>query len=191
MREKGMRSFHPIVAKFYVTSIDEKYLAYVFGTYEIFLEGMKQASGNTSICTVSSEENEGFDIVMEEYPELNLKRIMKHGYYLANEGYPEKSVVGLAANTAKNILGILDGHGLTIRISSNNRQLRQMFYDRVIKFNKDMDTDVEFDFDEYDLNVHIRETTYNNGHYVIVWTEGEEMSLTDILEPKEVIIRKK
>jgi len=158
------------VAKLLVNPDSYKMLLYILPKYDLYLQSLQpitlrplQPQGTRiyfrspslmHIATVRTQNTDNVVNFILSEPRFKASRIFKHGFYKSLE---EDKIIGLVANTAKNMLGLEDLVGNPIfRITSLNKELRDLFYRMAVKFNEEDNFGCGFDYDKYDYTLDIR-----------------------------------
>ncbi len=89
---------------------------------------------------------------IQECPEFRAYRIFKHGTNFS--GIEKKNVIGIICETTKNMLHLYPGK--TFNISSKNKELRKLFYEKAVQINEEDKLGCLFDYDKYDYTLEIR-----------------------------------
>ena len=157
------------LSKLLITNIGSyKLLLYKLPQYQLYLQSLrpiltvyKRSPGGPKLFYESNtphiaavravDESYVIDFIRKE-KDLQAMKIFKHGMYFRN--FSADCVGGLAKNTVKNMMGLKQGK--IFRISSANKELRDLFYKNAIQINEEDNFGCEFDYDIYDYTLEIR-----------------------------------
>ncbi len=89
---------------------------------------------------------------IQECPEFQASRIFKHGMYF--HSLAKEHVIGIVCEATKNMLHLYPRK--TFYITSKDKKLRQIFYEKAVEINEEDDLGCSFDYDEYDYTLEIR-----------------------------------
>ncbi len=170
------------VAKLLITNIDFKLLLYTLPQYGLYVQSLIpvpicykdqiqefpiryvdedqfedvklrfEDSKLPYIVTVRSENISRVVEFIQECPEFRAYRIFKHGMNF--RGIAKKNVIGIVCEVTKNMLHLYPGK--TFYISSKDKKLRQIFYEKAVEINEEDNLGCSFDYDEYDYTLEIR-----------------------------------
>lgn len=174
------------VAKLLVTNIDYKMIFFKLGMHGIYVQSLtpipicypskpRHMPRNSvqynfadakmpHILTVRSKDPKAFARFIQSEPEFQASRIFKSGLYF--NSLKKEHVIGLVCDTIKNMLCLkkftlmpvrgLFSRAITFRIKSDNRALRNMFYEKAVEINESDKLGHYFDHDVYDYTLWIR-----------------------------------
>jgi len=161
------------VAKLLITNMNYKMLLYYLPQYDLYVEkvspipvvyskrphglGFHLQTGDPKQPHIVSVRAKPECMVMvaefiRERPEFRAYRIFKHG--LNFRGLEKKDLIGIICETTKNMLHLYPGK--TFYITSKNKELRQLFYEKAVQINEEDNLGCSFDYDEYDYALDIR-----------------------------------
>lgn len=159
------------VAKLLVTKMNYKLLLFHLPQYGLYVEkispipvvhpktphglGFHLQTGDPKhphIVSVRSEELSRIAEFIQECPEFQAYRIFKHGMNFRD--IAKKNVIGLVCETTKNMLHLYPGK--TFYVTSKNKKLRDIFYEKAVEINEEDNLGCSFDYDEYDYTLEIR-----------------------------------
>ena len=159
------------VAKLLITSMNYKLLLFHLPQYGLYVEkispipvvypriphglGFHLQTGDPRqphVVSVRSEDISRVAEFIKECPEFRAYRIFKHG--LNFRALEKKNVIGIICESTKNMLHLYPGK--TFYITSKNKKLRQLFYEKAVQINEEDDLGCSFDYDEYDYTLEIR-----------------------------------
>ncbi len=104
------------------------------------------------IVTVRTEDTSRVAEFVQKCPEFRAYRIFKHGMNFRD--IAKKNVIGLVCETTKNMLHLYPGK--TFYITSKDKKLRDIFYEKAVEINEEDNLGCSFDYDEYDYTLEIR-----------------------------------
>jgi len=157
--------------------VDKNYLMYLLGTHNIYVETIreiqvdKEELNNPSIAKIHFEKDSDVTEFLEKEG-IKGYRIFKSAKF-KNKPTKPKALFGA---TAMNVLGLLRGH--TIRIKSENKEYRKVFYDCCVADNKKYKLGVKFDFEIYDVEIDIKEYKASDYTFIVIIAHG----LKELLE---------
>jgi hypothetical protein len=150
------------VSKILVTAnANPNYLAYKLGKMGIYVHSFKtiltdlkkNADDMPMLLDVRSPDTLDVQDFVVGNPEFKAYKIFKHG-----DGFKDtEDVVGLAANTMKNLLNMekfVDP--TTFYIDSDSQSLRNLFYNMAVRINDEDNCGHSFDFETYDYRLIIK-----------------------------------
>ncbi len=156
-------------AKLLVTKMDAKMLLYTLPRYGLYIQSLipipicyedrtqefaiRFADAKLPyIVTVRTEDTSRIAEFIREHPEFRAYRIFKHGVNFS--ALEKKNMIGIVCETTKNMLHLYPGK--TFYIASNNKKLREIFYEKAVQINEEDELGCSFDYDEYDYTLEIR-----------------------------------
>ncbi len=157
------------VAKLLITNMDFKLLLYTLPQYGLYVQALTPIPicytdrtqefhirfGDTNLpylVSVRSEDTSRVADFIREHPKFRAFRIFKHGMNF--RGLEKRNMIGIACETTKNMLHLHSGK--TFYITSENKKLRQIFYEKAVQINEEDKLGCSFDYDEYDYALDIR-----------------------------------
>ena len=182
-------------AKLLITRMSHKTLFFLLPQYGLYVDSAflipkayrKQPQGigyhlrignprEPHIVTVKSKDISRVADFIREHPEFQAYRIFKHGTNF--KGLKIRNMIGIVCETTKNMLHLYPGK--TFRILSDNKTLRQLFYEKAMVINQQDDLGCSFDYENYDYTLDIRAyKRYREGKFfrwaVVTILYGEDL----------------
>jgi hypothetical protein len=162
--------------KFLVMSSDRNYLSYLFGQYGIYVGKIQPIMsgsklGAPTIATI--RYNDGMDIGIASM-DLNeadfyCQRVFKSEMTKIERKDRIDKFLGYCA---KNLVYLVPN--MTIKISSNNIDLRSRFYRMAFDANITEGTRCHFDYDDFDIEFTIKEYVSGDKYWIVTFIEGLE-----------------
>jgi len=157
------------VAKLLVTAMDYKTFLYTAPQYGLYIQSLIpipicyedraqefpirfEDTRLPYIVTVRTQDMSRVADFIQEHKEFQMYRIFKHSF--AYQNLDKDNVIGLVCETTKNMLHLFPGK--TFCIKSDNKELRQLFYEKAVDINEEDGLGCSFDYDEYDYTLDIR-----------------------------------
>jgi hypothetical protein len=173
------------VSKILVTAnANFNYLAFKLGRRDIYIYNVKTLETDPNknalalpmLVETRSKRTVDTQLFVVEEKQFKAYKIFKHG----NGFLKDKDVVGLAANTMKNVLNMFNSPK-TFYIDSDSKDLRDIFYNIGVRINEEDQTGHNFDFEIYDYRLIIKKYNIINHYYdfcdfsVFTCLTGKEM----------------
>ncbi len=157
------------MAKLLVTRMNSyKMFLYSAGAYGVYVQSLRPANrfiespvgvkyhfGSTKdphVVVVRSKTMDNIHTFIQTQPQFGIMKIFKHG--LNFKSLEEDVVKGFASTNVINMMGLLKG--AIFNIQSNNKGLRDLFYQKAVEHNAEHGFDCRFDYDEYDFELLIK-----------------------------------
>lgn len=158
---------------------DPRVTAWKLGNFGIFQETHRVLKGNPnqilddSPSLVTVLYNELKDILgFVKDSELKSIRVFKTGSYKSN-----KIPIGFLYTAAKNLLALFaetKKKKICFRISSEDRELRQKFYEIAMEINDEFNYGHTFDYDEYDIDFVLKIFKDDNKKLLVTYFYGNK-----------------
>jgi hypothetical protein len=152
------------ITKYLVNTNHERYLSYLFGLYGFYVESVKP------IKTTGSVVNRPSLVTVRYYDDFQLKdlaslndnqiclirtiRVFKSECLkLENKDKIDRFIY----SCAKNALHLVNAKDMLYIDCKDNKALQKRFYDIFARVNKEEKTNIEFDYDQFDVKFTIKE----------------------------------
>jgi hypothetical protein len=176
-----MENFIPKeITRFFIThkadgvqDISKSFISYYLGKHGVFVSDIKKVS-ESFIATVKYDNDKQIEPLYEKdtHP-IKIRRIFKTAFYNDSEKF-ESQVIGLFAETAANLLGLLNGKKAVVGIKMEPHQfteLKTKFLDLAMKYRDEKKFDVLFDPKGANIFLKIRKVQDGNKTGVVIWLE--------------------
>jgi hypothetical protein len=183
------KPYFPEVTKLYMSAtkgedrqLTDRYIGYLLGIDGVYPEEIKYVSSNVAIVLVSYNDIYDVEDFIYHTSEVNPKQIFKHGKFTDLDS---GGVKWFSHTCMNNFIGLINGGKYTVRIDSDSRRMRTLFYQSGLKAVEEQKADVTFDYDEYDMTFYIKKGVHNERIWLFTWIIGEKESFTDLVEDIE------
>jgi hypothetical protein len=166
------------ITKFLSISDEPKYLRYVFGHFDIYIESIttllskephRAQFQRPALLVARFDSEQQIRLLLEKADKrLQLRRVFKSMWTRAKN---RDRIDGFIKNCAKNLLHLAEGKTLRIH-AKDNLELQKHFYDVFVKTNEEEKTNCKFDFDVYDVLFWIKEYVDGDKVWLVTSVEG-------------------
>jgi len=158
------------IAKLLITNMNSyKMFLFMAPTYGLYIQSLRPANKfieeglkgikyhfqdpkDPHIVVVRTSNMDYVCEFIQHQPSFRAMKIFKHGLYF--KSLDANVVKGFASTNVMNMMGLKPG--AIFRIKSDNKQLRDLFYQKALQHNEEHEFGCEFDYDDYDYTLFIK-----------------------------------